>query len=502
MVRISKNLISDSSQLTRGGVMFRRDYVVAFMLLLLTLSFADAGGQQAKDIIYTTDSPEAMKAILEGIDLMDNFRYSEAAVALEKAVKADPNFAIAYDLWGATASTTEEALRRYNKAFELAPKASEPERLLILSDKALFDNKPDMAEANLRKIVELLPDGKRAHYYLALFLQGQQKYPEAEGEYNKVIMLDPNFAAVYNNYAYFLSTLDRYPEAIRALQKYAELKPLEPNPHDSMGEIYLWMGDYDNSMKEYSNSLKLDSDFVASIAGLGHNHVLKGEFDKARIKYAEMLKHAHNVGDTNTSYYWEAVSYLHENKHDAAIAALGRQADFAKTGKNVYLEPTIHDEMAVIYREKNDLDKAIGEAALERQLAQNPAIDSSTRQGILRGCLLLESGIFARQGKPDQAREKLEEYLKAIEGMNDPSLMRNYHAGMGIAAYFNKDYQTAIDNLKLGDQLNQNNKYYLGLAYEMTGQKEQAKKIFAEIAKYNRNSMTYAIVRPAAMAKM
>jgi tetratricopeptide (TPR) repeat protein len=482
--------------------MFRKKYIVPGMILLLMLASAAAYGQQTKDIIYTTNSPEAMKAILEGIDLMDNFRYSEAAVPLEKAIRADPNFAIAYDLWGATAPTTEEALKRYNKAFELAPKASEPERLLILSDKALFDNKPDVAEANLRKIVELLPDGKRAHYALALFLQGQQKYPEAEMEYNKVITLDPNFAAVYNNFAYYLSTLERYPEAIKALQKYAELKPLEPNPHDSMGEIYLWMGDYDNSMKEYSNSLILNPDFVASIAGLGHNLVLKGEFDKARLKYAEMRIHAHNVGDTNTASYWETVSYLYEKEHDAAIAVLSQQADFAKVRNDIYLETTIHDEIAIIYREKGDLDKAIGEVALERLLAMNPAIDSSTRQGILRGCLLLEGGIFARQGKPGQAMEKLSEYLKAIEGLNDPSLMRNYNTGIGIAAYFNKDYQSAVDHLEQGDQLNQYNKYYLGLAYEMTGQQDQAKKIFAEIARYNRNSMTYAIVRPAASTKM
>jgi tetratricopeptide (TPR) repeat protein len=321
-------------------------------------------------------------------------------------------------------------------------------------------------------------------------------------EYNRVIALDPEFAPVYNNFAYFLSALERYPEAIKALQKYVELKPLEPNPHDSMGEIYLWMGDYENSIKEYSNALKLNPNFVSSLAGIGHNYVFKGEFEKARTKYGEMRVYALSVGDTNTAYFWEATSYLYEQKHDAAIAVLNEQVKFAGARKDIYMEPAIHDEIASIYIEKGEFDKALSEVAIERQLVMNPKFDSTTRQGYLRGFLMFEAGILARQGLRDQANTKLNEYLKAIEGINDPAMMRYYHASVGIASYFNKDYQTAVNELKQGDPFNQYNKYYLGLSYEKLGQIDLAKKVFAEIAKYNRNSMIYAFVRPAAMTKM
>ena len=420
----------------------------------------------------------------------------------EKAIKADPAFAMAYDYWAATATSGEEGIKRINKAVELASTASEPERLTIMADKAMFENKMDMARQYIARLVELKPESKRAHYVYAIFLDGQRVDSEAEKEYHKTITIDPNFAAAYNNYAYFLSRLGQYTEALDALKKYAELKPLEPNPHDSMGEIYLWMGDYANSIKEYENSLKLNPRFVASIAGLGHNYVFKGEFEQARAKYSEMCTHAYSAGDTNMAYYWEATSYLYEKKYDAAITVLQEQLSFVTARNDIYQEPNIHSNLAIVYREKGDFDKALSEAARERELAMNPGIESATRQGYIRDCLASQASILACQGKIDQAKAALTEYLKSIEGINDPALMRNYHGVSGVVAFFNKAYQEAIDELKQSDPTNQYFKYYLGLASEMAGNNVQAKKVFSEVAGYNRNGLMYAIVRPLAAAKL
>ena len=277
---------------------------IPWLVTMIILSMAASGlGQSADDITFTTQSPEALQYFLSGLDLTDNFRYADAAVMFEKAVKADPDFAIAYDYWAATATSTEDYLTRLNKAIELAPKASEPERLTILADQALNDNKPELARENFRKLVELFPNGKRAHLYYASFLGGRQEYADAEKEYNRAISIDPGFAVAYNQLSYLLAYMGKYPEAIKALQKYAELRPQEPNPHDSMGEIYLWMGDYDNSMKEYGNALKIDPNFTPSIVGIGHNLVFKGEFENARAKYNEMPAHAKSVGDTTGQLY-------------------------------------------------------------------------------------------------------------------------------------------------------------------------------------------------------
>ncbi len=482
--------------------MLPKKHFVLAMVIFILLATAIGYAQESKDIVFTSKSPEALKYFLQGLDLVDNFRISEAGPYFEKAIKADPDFAIAYDYWAGTATSGEEGWKRLNKAVELSKTASEPERLIIMYDQAVSENKLDVARQNVKQLVEVLPQSKRAHYAYALFLDGQQNDNDAENEYKMAISLDPAFAAAYNNYAYFLSRQERYLEAVTALKKYAELKPLEPNPHDSMGEIFLWMGDYANSTKEYENSLKLDPNFVASIAGLGHNLIFKGEFDNARAKYAEMLAHARSANDTVTANYWKAASYLYQTKYDEAMAVFKEQLKVAKARNDVYMEPNIHGYMATIYREKGDYDNALKELALERETAMNPAIESAPQQAYIRECLLEESGILARQGKPDLAKGKLDEYLKAIEGISNPALIRNYHGSAGILAFYSKDYQAAINDLEQANPNNQYYKYYLGLAYEQAGKKEQARKIFSEIAEYNHNGLDYAIVRPAAAAKI
>jgi len=473
--------------------------LVAMIILLVA---ASSFGQNADDITFTTQSPEALRYFLSGLDLTDNFRYADAAVMFEKAVKADPEFAIAYDYWAATATSTEDYLTRLNKAVELAPKASESERLAILADQAMNDNKPELARENYRKLVALFPNGKRAHLFYASFLGGRQEYADAEREYNKAISIDPGFAVAYNQLSYLLAYMEKYPEAIKALQKYAELKPEEPNPHDSMGEIYLWMGDYDNSMKEYGNSLKIDPNFTPSIAGLGHNLVFKGEYANGRAKYNEILAHAKSVGDTTGQFYWTAVSYLHEKNLDKAIETFKDELSFVKARNDIYSEISINGTLGYIYMEKGDFDNAMKQVAVVRELAAGPQITSNMNKSYLRNCIVREANILAHQGKNDEAKAKLAEYLNAIEPKDDLNQMQNYHALAGLLAYYRKDYPTAISELKQGVPDEPYYKYYLGLSYEKAGQKEPASKTFAELASYNRNGMEYSMVRPEAIAKI
>ena len=101
----------------------------------------------------------------------------------------------------------------------------------------------------------------------------------------------------------------KYVEAVDALKTYAELRPDDPNPHDSMGEIYLHSGDFENSIKAYTVSLEKDPTFNASHAGLGHNYCFTKEFAKAREHYKQFLD-MHKEG----KYLYASVEL-----HDAVI---------------------------------------------------------------------------------------------------------------------------------------------------------------------------------------
>jgi len=455
-------------------------------------------GKVSKDISFTTKSDRALMFFLDGLEKNDNFYNDEARALFGKAIELDPGFAIAYYYWAFTSVTQDDFQFRLSKAVELIGNTSEPERLLILSQKAANDDSSGLALEYLQKLVKICPEGKRAHLTLGVFYFGQQEWVLAIDEMNTVTSLDPDFAPVYNMLGYAYANIKKYPEAISALKKYAELRPEDPNPHDSMGEIFLIIGDYENSIKHYTMSLRIESDYIPSNAGLGHNYIFMGDFEKARKAYDEILINARNTADTNTAYLWKSISYIHQEQYDEAIEVQKEQLEHAKTLTDIYTQALIHGRMAAIYREMGDFEMALQECANIREIAERPDMQPGIQEVYERNYLFTESIVFTRLGKKEQALAKLDMFKKSAHASKNNVTMKIYRGLEGLLDYWNKDYTNAINHLKEANPLNQYFRYYLGLCYLKTGEEEEARGIFNEIADFNRNSLLYAFVRPEA----
>jgi tetratricopeptide (TPR) repeat protein len=80
-----------------------------------------------------------------------------------------------------------------------------------------------------------------------------------------------------------------FDEAISYINKYARIASQEANPHDSYGEILMYMGRYDEAIKEFetADKIKKDLDFVLSHLGAVHRDI--GRFRDA-IGYFERAK--------------------------------------------------------------------------------------------------------------------------------------------------------------------------------------------------------------------
>jgi tetratricopeptide (TPR) repeat protein len=477
-------------------------FTILAMVAFILGGMISGCGQQSTDITFTTSSPDAKAIFMDGLAKFEMLKFDEAREMFAEAVEADSAFAMAYYYWALSSATTSDFEERLNKAVELSGNVTEPERLVIMSAKANNDDNAALAREKLEQLVKLLPEGKRAHALLGNFYYGQQEWALAEAEYVRVTEIDSTYAPVYNQLGYLFSNLERYGEAIEALQKYAELRPEDPNPHDSMGEIYLWMGDYDNSIAEYGKSLELDPNFVISIAGIGHNYVFQGQYEKARAKYKEILVHANSVADTITSSLWVAVSYVYENKYDKAIEVMKERLEFVEVHNNPFQMAAINGQLSFISEEMGDLDAALEYAAKVREIASRPEIGEGNREAYDRFAMQNEVLIFARRGDMDMTNAKIAEFEKSAEASQNKIALLNVHGLKGLAAYWNEDYPGAAEELRQADPQNQYQRYYLALALEEEGETDEAETLFEEIAGFNRNSLNYAFVRPAAMKKM
>ncbi|MFQ5743259.1 MAG: tetratricopeptide repeat protein, partial [Acidobacteriota bacterium] len=82
-------------------------------------------------------------------------------------------------------------------------------------------------------------------------------------------------------YGYALLDAGRYPEALRQIERYAQLNPDEPNPYDSLAEIYLVMGQPEEAFEKYSKILEIDPQWPGIHYGRAIAAAMLGRFDEA-----------------------------------------------------------------------------------------------------------------------------------------------------------------------------------------------------------------------------
>lgn len=474
----------------------------AWPLVIFAMALIVGCGQKAKDISYTTSSADARRYFMEGLQKNDDVMLNDARILLQRATEADSNFAMAYYYLAVTAPNADDFRKYLEKAVSLIDRASEPEKLAILALQAQNDDQNDLAQQYLEKLAALFPEGVQANYLLGSFYFGQQQWSLAKAQFDKVIAIDAKFAPAYNLLAYCYSNQDKYIEAIEALKKYAALRPNDSNPHDSMGEMYLYLGNYEKSIAEYTEALKLEPKFIFSIVGIGHNYVFLEQYDKARSEYEKIAGAAANWSDTSTAYFWTALTYIYEGNYNQAIEIFRKQLEFVKSHNDINMEAIIYGQIARLYYEQGDYNMALQESAKERQIAQNPLLSESAKDGFLRNCDFTEALIYAKQGQLEKARDLVDSFVKSAEDSKSFIEDKNMHGLEGIVAYLDNDFNLAIEELTKSNEQNPYMMYYLALSYEKAGTKDKAQEEFGKIVDFNRNSFDYAFVRPKAVLKL
>jgi tetratricopeptide (TPR) repeat protein len=476
----------------------KRPLELVFSVFIVTV-FVVSCGAPNNDFVYSTESTEALEQFNQGLAELDMLQVDNARVLFDSALEADPSFAMAHFYRAQTAVSGDEFRFHLAEAVKLMANATEAEQLAIMQMKANSEDKTGEARDHLVKLVTLLPESRRAHYLLGIFYFGQQEWANAENEFTTIINLDPEFAPVYNMLGYAYSNQMKYSEAIDALMKYSELRPDDPNPHDSMAEIYLYNGDHENSIMAYKASLNLDPSFNASYAGLGHNYCFTKDFEKASENYAMILTGAKSVADTNLYYFWTSVALVHEDKLDDAINILHEQIEFAKARGMVGTQGACRQQLAFLYLERGDYKKALAETKIERELAKDPKLQKAVAEGMVRNANAIEARVSALQGRTEDAMKHLENFRVSAEASKNEINVDNYHALTALVALSMEDYTKAIEHFAQANEQNMYQQYHYAKAFEGVGKVDEAKELYEKVANYNRNNFAYAFVRDEAM---
>lgn len=189
----------------------------------------------------------------------------EAQPLLEQAVRLDPAYGRAWVALirmaiAAGDRAGADDLARRAHAEKLAP----VDLAWIDFDSAKAGGDRAASLAAMRKVSELEPDDVGLARSLATAEASAGAFREAAAVWKRITTGAPQDADGWNQLGYTLCWSGDYQGALAAIHEYARIRPSEPNPLDSEGDIHFWFGKFAEAAASYSAAQAKSPSFLNS----------------------------------------------------------------------------------------------------------------------------------------------------------------------------------------------------------------------------------------------
>ena len=212
----------------------------------------------------STSNVEAYRHYQLGIDYGRRFLTTDAIRELEEAVRLDPQFGLAYlrlsdqySLEGDVRRGTETAV----KVEQLQSRLPRYDQLSLQVLKAARSQDPEAELAARESIVSEFPRATEDRGILGEFLSSLGKQDEANQLIQQGLALDPKNEDLLNFQSYVLARWGDFTGALASNDAYIAVRPGDPNPFDSRGDILFMAGRDDEAIAAYRKVLELKPDF-------------------------------------------------------------------------------------------------------------------------------------------------------------------------------------------------------------------------------------------------
>jgi TolB-like protein/Tfp pilus assembly protein PilF len=234
------------------------------------------GSEQHAITARPTENAEAHDFYLRGRFFWNKRSVDGFKAALdyfEQAVRADPNYAVAYagmadcylllPLYGSSNSLPAElfpkAMAMAKKAITIDPNLAEPHASLGLLDSFNFDFPASVRE--FEQAIQLNPNYATAHQWFGdSTLPSLGQFDRANAEMKRALELDPLSFVINDDVGFIYWLTGRYQEAVAQLRKTIEMDPNSYYPHRDLGEALEGTGDLAGAIAEYEKAVHLDDD--------------------------------------------------------------------------------------------------------------------------------------------------------------------------------------------------------------------------------------------------
>lgn len=228
---------------------------------------------------WTTDSQAAQEEFAKSREAAMKLYHADAAQHARRALELDPDF-VAAKVWSLDYADRNDRKRILDSLEAVDLDRLSPREALMLAYALAERGRTTESSRDLAAAyVEKHPKDSLGRMYLCRVLEDSK---EQEGCYRKLIAIEPNFVLAQNFLGYLAMGQGRFQEAEERFRTYQYIAPGQANPHDSMGELLVLLGRYDEARQELETALALRADFGPSYINLLQAALLQERVDDAQ----------------------------------------------------------------------------------------------------------------------------------------------------------------------------------------------------------------------------
>jgi tetratricopeptide (TPR) repeat protein len=469
---------------------------------LLALLLACSQCAKQTEVPITSRSREARALFADARVAGENLHLDTAMAKLSEAIELDPEFALAY-LYRARFTNDPASLQRdLQRAVELSEKVSAGEQMIIKAyDSYYGQNDPGRAVEFYALLVKMFPNDKRTHFRLGVFYRILRMNDEAIAQQKQALAIDENFAPAYLELGYIDLYAENYSEAEESFQNLMRLIPDQPNPYDSMGDLYSRMGKFEEAISYYQQALEKNPDFSDSQLKIGTNLVFLDRFEEGREAVRKAVEMEPQMEGKIQAMGMLCRSYMYECLHEEALAEADEIIKIA-ADNGIMSQVVLHElAKAAIYAEIREYDEAEQSLREARTILETAEIPSFYQESYSDMLYFWEAAVAARQRDISGALAIAARYMNTLKESHNPDRMR-YH--MGLLGYIELEREfpdIAVQYFRQADIQEPLFMYYAALAENAGGSRARATRLFRRLASWNTDSLWYAYICKKALAR-
>jgi tetratricopeptide (TPR) repeat protein len=457
----------------------------------------------------TTTAKLARQELADGVHELDMNRLEEAYAHFQRAIAADPNFALAEAYAYFSSQSQEAGYAHLERAIKLAAKASPAERLQIEVFQKNRDRDDEGALAAALKLVDLDRANPRFWTTAAQMYAALGQHDKSRAAYDSAIAHAPNYEPAYilATSSFVLFEPFDLVKAEQMARKAVDIEPTESDPQDLLGDALRAQGKLEEAGQAYTKCAELDSKSPNCLQQRGHVNTFLGHYPEARADYDAAVSLA--VGNTKPGFAaYRVLVSVYEGDMKAAIAEaeeIYHSIDAMNIPDPLVLK-IYYDSMILAIAEHagmtNDAERAVNRrTALFNTRAKQ--LNSPDYNRAIAGFIALDQGYLALARQDYQtATAKAKEYMQIRASDRNPNRNRQAHDLLGRVALNQKRYTDAVKEFEQGEPDNIYTNYNHAVALEGAGRTAEAQKLYQKVAHYYFNDVGTGLIRKNALAKI